>query len=299
MRLPLRPMTTPTTTDPNSPASTPEITLGIDLGTTNSLVAVYEQGEPRVLTPEGERPTMPSVVRYSETGDVLAVGDDARDRAVEFPVTTIHSAKRLMGRSLDEVRSSGFDPPYALKEGPSNTARIGLPGATISPQEVSAVILRSLRERAERVLGRAVTKAVVTVPAYFDDAQRQATRDAGRIAGLDILRIVNEPTAAALAYGIGVANTSPQTIAVFDLGGGTFDISILRVTPSEGETATEFFQVLSTAGDTQLGGDDADRLIEQLITREASEQFGKELVFPPATRQALRALAEQIGRAHV
>lgn len=284
-------MTPPPTTTDSAPI------LGIDLGTTNSLVAVYENAEPRILFAESERPMMPSVVRYSPAGEPVAVGDTARDHAVEYPETTVHSAKRLMGRALQDIRASGFDPPYAIEEGPSNTVRIAFPecDTTVTPQQVSATILRALRTRAEQALGREVSRAVVTVPAYFDDAQRQATRDAGRIAGLDVVRIVNEPTAAALAYGIGVTNKDPQTIAVYDLGGGTFDISILRVTPREEgtEDATDFFRVLATAGDTQLGGDDADRLIEDLVTHEASERLGRELKFTPSTRQALRMLAEQ------
>jgi len=281
-------------TTPPPPPTTDAPILGIDLGTTNSLVAVYENGEPRILFPENERAIMPSVVRYSEHADVLAVGDAARDDAVAHPETTIHSAKRLMGRSLDEVMDAGFSAPYSIAAGPSSTVRIAFAGsdAGVSPQEVSATILRALKHRAEQVLGTPVRKAVVTVPAYFDDAQRQATRDAGRIAGLDVVRIVNEPTAAALAYGIGVSSSVAQTIAVYDLGGGTFDISILRVTPGDADGSTEFFQVLSTAGDTTLGGDDADRLIEELVMREAIEQAGTEIEFSPTQRQVIRAQAE-------
>jgi len=277
------------------PPTTETPILGIDLGTTNSLVAVYENGEPRILFPESERAIMPSVVRYSAAGDVLAVGDAAREHAVAHPETTVHSAKRLMGRSLDEAMTAGFNAPYRIVAGPSNTVQIAFPGSdrTVSPQEVSATILRALKHRAETALAKPVSRAVVTVPAYFDDAQRQATRDAGRIAGLDVLRIVNEPTAAALAYGIGVTSKTPQTLAVYDLGGGTFDISILRVTPKESDNQTDFFQVLSTAGDTQLGGDDADRILEDLLIREARERMGEAFTFSAHARQALRLHCEQ------
>lgn len=288
---------TPLTHAPDDPI------VGIDLGTTNSLVAYCDERGPRVLTPEGERALLPSVVRYSaDATRVEAVGDEARAHAVEHPERTISSVKRLMGRSaLDAATDLPFL-PYRVEEGDHATARVRVGGGMISPQEVSAVVLRALKERASRALGFDVRRAVVTVPAYFDDAQRQATRDAGRIAGLDVVRIVNEPTAAALAYGVGVRSKDPQTIAVFDLGGGTFDVSILRVIPgsergarNDGERSggdPAFFEVVSTAGDTRLGGDDVDRLIVALITDELRARYGGGLTFPPSTRQALALFAE-------
>lgn len=277
--------------------------IGIDLGTTNSLVAIADERGPRVLTPDGASPLVPSVVRYEPGG--VVVGEDAKARAVEFPLTTIGSAKRLMGRSTEDAVS---DLPYLsfrVVSGEQNTARVAIPtegGAAriISPQEVSAAILATLKARAESVLGRGVSKAVVTVPAYFDDAQRQATRDAGRLAGLDVVRIVNEPTAAALAYGLGTARESARSlgthhVVVYDLGGGTFDVSVLRLTPGD---ETSFFQVLSTAGDTRLGGDDIDFQLVRLFTDEMNERFGLELSehnqLPASTRRALVAFAQAV-----
>jgi len=282
------------------------IILGIDLGTTNSLVGVCDERGPRVLDVhepgEDADPILPSVIRYSPGGDgVEAVGWPAKLHAVEFPERTIASVKRLMGRALADAAADAPYLAYPVEEGEHNQARVRVGDRLISPQEVSAVILKTLRERAERELGRAVRKAVVTVPAYFDDAQRQATRDAGRIAGLEVVRIVNEPTAAALAYGVGLRAMEPQTIAVFDLGGGTFDVSLLELTPGEpGQegAGADCFQVLSTAGDTHLGGDDVDQMIVRLVMDEVRERFfpdlpeGRELTFPPATRQALRGFAE-------
>ncbi|MBL0927420.1 MAG: Hsp70 family protein [Phycisphaerales bacterium] len=285
--------------------------VGIDLGTTNSLVAFCRPeggGTPEILPDSAGRSLVPSVVRYGVGGTPEAVGAAARELAVEFPERTLHSVKRLMGRSRADAERTGDLAylPYRVVEGPNRTARIELPpagegvgGRVLSPQEVSAVVLRALREQASAALGVPVRRAVVTVPAYFDDAQRQATRDAGRLAGLEVVRIVNEPTAAALAYGIGLGRRREETIAVFDLGGGTFDVSILRVTPRDaaagggGAADTDFFQVLATAGDTHLGGDDVDRLLVGLFASEISAQAGRELSFPPATRQALRRLAEQ------
>jgi molecular chaperone DnaK (HSP70) len=189
--------------------------------------------------------------------------------------------------------------PYEVVEGDRHAARVRIGQRDLWPQEISAVILKTARERAERELGHAVRKAVVTVPAYFDDAQRQATRDAGRIAGLDVVRIVNEPTAAALAYGVGVRNDAPQKIAVFDLGGGTFDVSILQLTPGGGAgLGADCFQVLATAGDTRLGGDDVDRMIVEMLLGEIRSEFYPDLAqdahmgISPATRQALRNFAE-------
>ena len=283
------------------------IIVGIDLGTTNSLVAVCDpaRGGARVLPDARGRALLPSVVRYSGDARVESVGFDAREQAAEFPLRTVTSVKRLMGRSLRDAEGDARFLPYRVVEGPNSTARVALPESpvTVSPQEVSAAILRELRVRAEQALGVPVTKAVVTVPSYFDDAQRQATRDAGRIAGLDIIRVINEPTAAALAYGIGLRTRTPETIAVYDLGGGTFDVSILRVTPAASieadaepkkdahpaaaDIGADFFEVLSTSGDTHLGGDDVDHLIIGWLLGDAPATE-----VSPSDRQRLKAGAE-------
>jgi molecular chaperone DnaK (HSP70) len=231
--------------------------LGIDLGTTNSLVSVVKDGQARVLFNAGERALLPSVVSFSDQGSLEKVGDAAvLERAVR-PANVLFSVKRLMGRSLKDLQSEIAEIPYALEDdelGAQVRVRIG--ETRISPVEVSAEILRALKARAERAIGESSNRAVITVPAYFDDAQRSATRAAGRLAGLHVLRVINEPTAAALAYGW--SNEKPGTVAIFDLGGGTFDISVLRIEPST-------YQVLSTAGDTQLGGDDLDRALAQAL----------------------------------
>jgi molecular chaperone DnaK (HSP70) len=253
--------------------------IGIDLGTTNSLVAWADPARglaPAVLPDDAGRPLVPSVVRFNEAGGAVAVGREARLHAADFAGWTISSVKRLMGRSVRDAAPDLPTLPYHVVEGPNQTARVRLPsGRLVSPQEVSAAILRALREQASARLGTPARRAVITVPAYFDDAQRQATRDAARLAGLDAVRIINEPTAAALAYGLGLSARSPQTIAVFDLGGGTFDVSILSVIPStlgmsepsaeSRASGADFFQVLATAGDTRLGGDDIDQLIVRHI----------------------------------
>lgn len=285
--------------------------VGIDLGTTNSLVAVFEDGAARVLGGAGGS-IVPSVVRYEQEagapGGVRAVvGEEAKAHAVEFPGRTIASVKRLMGRSIEDARGDLAYLGYEVVEGAHGQARARVVfedggSKEVSPQEVSATILRELKARAERELGGRVERAVVTVPAYFDDAQRQATRDAGRLAGLDVVRIVNEPTAAALAYGIGAraGATSGETVVVYDLGGGTFDVSILRLTPGEGEGGTSFFQVLSTAGDTRLGGDDVDHMLVSMFAREIREMMGggtggEDLsAFPASTRRALKAFGESV-----
>lgn len=303
---------------PESAQTSDSLILGIDLGTTNSLVAVCDPGvrggAPTVIPDEAGRALLPSVVRYSERGEAEAVGFDARERGAEFPRRTVSSVKRLMGRSrADAERDVGFL-SYDVVEGPNRTARVALPltrdggsedRLTVTPQEVSAAILRELKHRAERHLQRPVHKAVVTVPAYFDDAQRQATRDAGRLAGLDVVRIVNEPTAAALAYGIGLRTRVPETIAVYDLGGGTFDISILRVTPGSGAAAgddapgdgpglgADFFEVLATAGDTHLGGDDVDQMIVAWLLAPDGSQPSESGPVSPEDRQRLRHAAER------
>lgn len=288
----------------------PEPIIGIDLGTTNSLVAIADERGPRVLCDEQDRPILPSVVRYEPRDDGSlgpVIGHDARESAVEYPLNTISSVKRLMGRSLADSLGDLPYLSYSVVAGENDTARVAVPTdgqpRIISPQEVSADILRALKEQASAALGQQVTKAVVTVPAYFDDAQRQATRDAGRLAGLEVVRIVNEPTAAALAYGLG-AHAQPdakaQTVAIYDLGGGTFDISILRLTPpAPGETdQTAFFKVLSTAGDTHLGGDDLDHMLVELFMSEIRAQMNLPEAspeqFPPATRRALKTFAENV-----
>jgi molecular chaperone DnaK (HSP70) len=315
-----------------SPELHPDPIIGIDLGTTNSLVAVANiphPSAPRILPDSRGRAMLPSVVRFDSTGKSTELGYEARASAVAHPLSTISSVKRLMGRSIADAAA---DLPYLsfkVVEGPQNTARIALPidnaaPKIVSPQEVSAIILRRLKEQASAALGVEVRRAVVTVPAYFDDAQRQATRDAGRLAGLEVVRIVNEPTAAALAYGLGLrqaagAATKPSIVVVYDLGGGTFDVSILKISPAEGikgprdqgtkaldsilrshdpsipspPTVSDFFQVLSTSGDTHLGGDDFDNALVALFTREINQQFGP-TTFPPETVQALRQLAEGV-----
>jgi molecular chaperone DnaK len=266
--------------------------IGIDLGTTNSLVAICDERGPRILPGDHGAAILPSMVRFAADAAPI-VGDAARRHAVEFPRDTVFSVKRLMGRGMADLADDLAHLPYAIVPGPNDTARIEAAGAVHSPEQTSALILAALKQRAEAALGAPVHKAVITVPAYFDDAQRQATRDAGRLAALDVVRIVNEPTAAALAYGIGQGERAkPETIAVYDLGGGTFDISILQVTPGEQAGDDSFFQVISTAGDTHLGGDDVDRMIIDLALRGIRAQFGETLSFPPATQQALRLFAE-------
>lgn len=262
-------------------ASEKEIIVGIDLGTTNSLVAFPTPGGPVLVRDPAGNALVPSVIAFAD--GAVSVGSQAKTQAVLNPRTTVFSVKRLMGRGLEDLREDLRFLPYHIVEGDHQTVRVEVEGAMRTPEELSAVILNEVRRRAEQALGRPIRQAVITVPAYFDDAQRQATRDAGRIAGLDVKRIVNEPTAAALAYGLDRKENA--TIAVYDFGGGTFDISILRVEAG-------VFQVLSTHGDTHLGGDDLDRELIDLITGGIRRQFGESLEFPPATRQALRAFAE-------
>lgn len=267
-----------------------ELIVGIDLGTTNSLVAFADSRGPRILADEHGEPSIPSVVRFATDGSVI-VGRAAREHMVEFPGETVFSVKRLMGKSVDDLQGDLDYLTYAVVRGDHNTARVRVRDRIFSPQEISAMILGRLREVASVALETPITQAVVTVPAYFDDAQRQATRDAGRIAGIDVVRIVNEPTAAALAYGLGRRNEDVETIAVYDLGGGTFDISVLQVVPGD-DRGGAFFRVKSTSGDTHLGGDDVDRMIVELVMSEIRDEFGAVLEFPPSTRQALRRFAE-------
>jgi molecular chaperone DnaK len=257
--------------------------IGIDLGTTNSVVAVMEGGEPVVIpNSEGGR-TTPSVVAFTKDGNRL-VGQVAKRQAVTNPENTIYSIKRFMGRKYDEVQDEIKQVPYKVEKAPNGDVRINVNGKLYSPPEISAMILQKLKQAAEEYLGTKVDKAVITVPAYFNDAQRQATKDAGKIAGLQVERIVNEPTAAALAYGLD--KKKDETIAVFDFGGGTFDISILEV----GEGVVE---VKSTNGDTHLGGDDIDELIVGWIIDEFKKDQGIDLHSDKMALQRLKEAAEK------
>ncbi len=257
--------------------------IGIDLGTTNSVVAVMEGGEPVVITnPEGSRIT-PSVVGFTKSGERL-VGQVAKRQAVTNPENTVFSIKRFMGRKFDEVNEEMKMVPYAVIRASNGDVRISAGGKEYSPPEISAMILQKLKQAADEYLGQAVTKAVITVPAYFNDAQRQATKDAGQIAGLEVMRIVNEPTAAALAYGLD--KKKDETIAVYDFGGGTFDISILEV----GEGVVE---VKSTNGDTHLGGDNIDQRIIEWIIDEFRKDEGIDLGKDRMALQRLREAAEK------
>lgn len=251
----------PDARDARSPAAMDPL-VGIDLGTTNSLVAICDEAGPRVLLGEDGSALLPSVVRVQQ-GQPAVVGETARREAALYPDCTVHSVKRLMGRSAGEVAGRASVGAVPVVEGVRGLAALPLLGRAMLPQEVSALVLDALRARAERALGVPVRRAVITVPAYFDDGQRQATRDAARLAGLDAVRIVAEPTAAALAYGLGARQRrdgQPEVVAVYDLGGGTFDVSILQITQG-GAGSGDSFQVLATAGDTQLGGDDFDALL--------------------------------------
>jgi len=257
--------------------------IGIDLGTTNSCVAVIEGGDPVVIpNSEGGR-TTPSVVAQNKNGERL-VGQVAKRQAVTNPQNTVFSIKRLMGRSYGEVTEEIKNFPYEVVRGPNGDARVKIGGKVFSPPEISAQILTKMKKTAEDYLGTKVTKAVITVPAYFNDSQRQATKDAGKIAGLEVLRIINEPTAASLAYGMD--KKKDQKIAVYDLGGGTFDISIL-------ELGDGVFEVRSTNGDTHLGGDDFDKRIIDWIVGKFKESDGIDLSKDPMALQRLKEAAEK------
>jgi molecular chaperone DnaK len=260
--------------------------IGIDLGTTNSVVAVMQGGEPAVIPNQEGARTTPSVVGITKTGERL-VGQVAKRQAVTNPENTVYSIKRFMGRRYDEVVEETKRIPYKVVRGPHDDARVEIFGKTYSPPEISAMILQKLKSAAEDFLGEKVNKAVITVPAYFNDSQRQATKQAGEIAGLEVLRIINEPTAAALAYGLD--KKKDETIAVYDLGGGTFDISILEV----GEGVVE---VKATAGDTHLGGDDVDHRIMEWIVEEFKKDQGIDL---GKDRMALQRLKEAAEKAKV
>ena len=262
--------------------------VGIDLGTTNSVIAVLQGGEPEVIVnAEGSRLT-PSVVAFTKTGERL-VGIAAKRQAVINPENTIYSIKRFMGRRYEEVETERQRVPYKVVKGPKGEARVYIPaaGRDFTPEEISAMILRKLKQDAEAYLGEEITEAVITVPAYFNDAQRTATKNAGEIAGLKVLRIINEPTAAAMAYGYGKGKSGK--ILVWDLGGGTFDVSILEV--GEG-----VYEVLATAGDTHLGGDDFDERIANYLADEFMKQHGIDLRKDP---QALQRLIEAAEKAKV
>ena len=258
--------------------------LGIDLGTTNSCVSVFEGNEPTVIANSEGKRTTPSVVAFVEGGE-RKVGDPAKRQAITNPKRTIYSIKRFMGETYDQVSKEISRMPYSVVRGENNTARVEVDGRQYTPQEISAMVLQKMKKTAEDYLGQEVTEAVITVPAYFSDSQRQATKEAGQIAGLDVKRIVNEPTAAALAYGIDKANKDMK-IAVFDLGGGTFDISIL-------EFGGGVFEVLSTNGDTHLGGDDFDHVIIDWLVQEFKNDEGADLTTDPMAMQRLKEAAEK------
>ena len=259
--------------------------IGIDLGTTNSCVAVMEGNQPTVIVnSEGHR-TTPSIVAFTDSGE-RKVGDAAKRQAVTNPKNTVFSIKRFMGESYDQVSKEIARVPYNVVRGENNTPRVEINGKQYSPQEISAIILQKMKKTAEDYLRQEVTEAVITVPAYFSDSQRQATKEAGKIAGLDVKRIINEPTAAALAYGLDKKSKNMK-VAVYDLGGGTFDISIL-------ELGDGVFEVKSTNGDTHLGGDDFDHaIIEWLASEFASENGGLDLKKDPMALQRLKEAAEK------
>ena len=260
--------------------------IGIDLGTTNSCVAVMEGSKPRVLENAEGANTTPSVVAFTEDGERL-IGVPAKRQAVTNPMNTFFAIKRLIGRRFDDpiLDKDKKNAPYKIVKGPSGDAWVESHGKTYSPQQISAFILQKMKETAEAKLGESVTQAVITVPAYFNDAQRQATKDAGRIAGLEVLRIINEPTAAALAYGLDKKKES-KTIAVYDLGGGTFDVSVLEI-------GDGVFEVKSTNGDTHLGGEDFDQRIVEYLAAEFRKEQGVDLSKDKLALQRLKEAAEK------
>ena len=257
--------------------------IGIDLGTTNSVVSIMEGGEPRVIANQEGSRTTPSVIAFTSKGETL-VGEPAKRQAVTNPQNTIYSIKRFMGRRHREVESEEKLVPYKVVGATTDYVKVNVHGKEHTPPEISALVLRKLKEAAENHLGHKVNKAVITVPAYFNDAQRQATKDAGQIAGLEVARIINEPTAAALAYGL--EKKREEKICVFDLGGGTFDVSILEV-------ENELIEVLSTNGDTHLGGDDFDETLIGFIAGEFQKENGIDLRKDPMALQRLREASEK------
>ena len=258
--------------------------IGIDLGTTNSCVSVMEGNEPIVITNAEGRRTTPSMIAFVEGGEIK-VGDAAKRQAITNPTNTIYSIKRFMGETFDKVTKEASNVPYKVVKGDNNTPRVDINGKLYTAQELSAMTLQKMKKTAEDYLGTSVSEAVITVPAYFNDAQRQATKEAGEIAGLKVRRIINEPTAAALAYGLDKKNED-RTIAVFDLGGGTFDISIL-------ELGDGVFEVLSTNGDTHLGGDDFDQVLIDWLAAEFKADENMDLTQDPMALQRLKEAAEK------
>jgi len=265
--------------------------IGIDLGTTNSVVAIMEGLEPKVIpNAEGNRLT-PSVVAFNDKDETI-VGEPARRQAVTNPKRTIYSAKRFMGRRHSEVQSEEKMVPYGVTGGANEYVKIKVGDKEYTPQEISAKVLRKLKESAESYLGHKVSKAVITVPAYFNDSQRQATKDAGQIAGLEVMRIINEPTAAALAYGLD--KKKDEKIIVFDLGGGTFDVSVLEVADSgDDESSSRVFQVISTSGDTHLGGDDFDEALIHYVADQFKKDNAIDLRNDPMALQRLQEACEK------
>jgi molecular chaperone DnaK len=258
--------------------------IGVDLGTTNSCVAVMENGEPIVITNSEGKRTTPSIIGFTNGGE-RKVGDPAKRQAVTNPDKTVHSIKRFMGSTYDETKKEGKRVPYKVVKGEGGTPRVQINDKKYSPQEISAMVLQKMKQTAEDYLGEEVTEAVITVPAYFNDAQRQATKEAGEIAGLTVKRIINEPTAAALAYGLD-KKTQDMKIVVFDCGGGTHDVSVL-------ELGDGVFEVLSTDGDTHLGGDDFDQAIIDWLVSEFKDENGLDLTQDPMALQRLREGAEK------
>ena len=258
--------------------------IGIDLGTTNSCVSVLEGNEPVVIANSEGKRTTPSIVAFVDGGE-RKVGDPAKRQAITNPTKTIYSIKRFMGETFEQAQKEIDRVPFKVVKGDNNTPRVDIDGRLYTPQEISAMILQKMKKTAEDYLGQEVTEAVITVPAYFNDAQRQATKEAGEIAGLKVRRIVNEPTAASLAYGLDKANKDMK-IAVFDLGGGTFDISIL-------ELGDGVFEVKSTNGDTHLGGDDFDHVIIDWLAEEFKADEGIDLRQDPMALQRLKEAAEK------
>ena len=259
--------------------------IGIDLGTTNSCVSVMEGNEPIVITNSEGKRTTPSVVGFVEGGE-RKVGDPAKRQAITNPTKTVSSIKRFMGETFDRLNKEVARVPFKVVRGDNNTPRVDIDSRLYSPQEISAIILQKMKKTAEDYLGQEVTDAVITVPAYFNDSQRQATKEAGEIAGLNVKRIINEPTAAALAYGLDKTNKDMK-IVVFDCGGGTHDVSVL-------ELGDGVFEVKSTDGDTHLGGDDFDqRIIEWLVQEFKNDNSGIDLSKDPMSLQRLKEAAEK------
>ena len=265
--------------------------IGIDLGTTNSCVAVLEGNSPKVIeNAEGAR-TTPSIIAYMEGGEIL-VGAPAKRQSVTNPKNTLYAVKRLIGRKFEEkeVQKDISLMPYSISKADNGDAWVEVRGKKMAPPQISAEVLRKMKKTAEDYLGEEVTEAVITVPAYFNDSQRQATKDAGRIAGLDVKRIINEPTAAALAFGLDKQEKGDRKIAVYDLGGGTFDVSIIEIADVDGEKQ---FEVLSTNGDTFLGGEDFDQRIIDFIIEEFKKEQGVDLSKDVLALQRLKEAAEK------